>query len=134
LYHLLPVRELRRVGLPLLKRGLWPHLLHQHHAYGYLSEDFDRRLADAFSHYIWPLLNARTSRAAFTRAEPIRILSQHLDFWLPYIDVVAQRRASTFGRVPIDVDDEPELLARNIGEWNQQHVESGAQLHRPMRG
>jgi hypothetical protein len=59
---------------------------------GYLPLDFDERLAEAFSRHMWPLLNGRSGRFAFRDREPIRVLSHHLDFWLPYIDVVAQRR------------------------------------------
>ena len=91
LYHLLPGDVLRSAGLPLLKRGVWPHWTDKN-IDGYLPLDFDERLSNAFSLHMWPLLNGRSARAAFTTADPIRILSHQLDFWLPYIDIVVQRR------------------------------------------
>jgi hypothetical protein len=63
-----------------------------------LPRDFDVRLGDAFSSHIWPLLNNRSCRGAFSRGEPVRLLSQQLDFWPPYIDLLAQRRAATSPR------------------------------------
>jgi hypothetical protein len=131
LYHLLPVDALRSAGLPLLRRGLWPHWP-VNRTHEYIGEDFDLRLAEAFSRHIWPLLNGRTGRFAFTSDDPIRVLSHHLDFWLPYIDVVAQRRMKTNGRVPPERDDK--TFERDRGDMNRLNAESGARADRPLRG
>jgi len=104
LYHLLPRKTLQIFGLPLLKRGLWPFTssLTRNRV---IPLDFVDRLADAFSLHIWPLLSPGSPRSAFSRKEPLVTLSHNLDFWLPYIDLVAQRRARDLGRtVPEDKD------------------------------
>ena len=135
LYHLLPAATLRSVGLPLLKRGLWPHWVHRHQLDTYLSPDFDVRLADAFSRHIWPLLNDRSARFAFTADDPIRMLSHHLDYWLPYIDVVAQRRMRLNGRCAPDKadnaceeDEEDERVERRLRRTSVSAVEGWAPL------
>lgn len=133
LYHLLPAGVLRAAGLPLLKRGIWPHWTHRHDVYRYLTPDFDSRLATAFSRHMWPLLNDRCARFAFSDTDPIRILSHHLDYWLPYIDVVAQRRMQLNGRCKLDVEDDPKL-EHDINYINEVNKDSGARACRPLRG
>src|SRR5262249_25644905 len=118
LYHLLPGGTLRHAGLPLLKRGLWPHWVHRDRWDAYLPSDFDDRLAEAFSRHIWPLLNDRSARFAFSEREPLRILSHHLDFWLPYIDLVAQQRIQENGRCTKDIDDDEPALHRDLKKFN----------------
>lgn len=133
LYHLLPAGVLRDAGLPLLKRGLWPHFVDRHHFMdAYLPADFDARLAEAFSPHVWPLLNDRSARFAFTGSDPIRVLSHHLDFWLPYIDVVAQRRMRLMGRCRPDPDDK--TFQRDLKRINEVNADSGAQAKRPLMG
>jgi hypothetical protein len=118
--------------LPLLKRGLWPHWLHRDRWDGYLPSDFDDRLAQAFSHHIWPLLNDRSARFAFSEREPLRVLSHHLDFWLPYIDLVAQRRMKLNGRCAPEKDDT--TFEEDLKKINELNADSGAQVMRPWRG
>lgn len=133
LYHMLPAGVLRSAGLPLLKRGIWPHWADRHHLLdAHLPADFDNRLAEAFSRYIWPLLNDRSARFAFADTDPIRVLSHHLDFWLPYVDVVAQRRMRLNGRCKPDADDK--TFERDRKKINTINANSGAQVHRPLKG
>lgn len=133
LYHLLPGDELRAAGLPLLKRGLWPHWTDRHHLLDpHLPPDFDDRLADAFSRHMWPLLNGRSARFAFSHSDPVRVLSHHLDFWLPYVDMVAQRRMRLNGRCKPDKDDK--TFERDKKKINEINANSGAQVERPWRG
>lgn len=64
------------------------------------------RLAQAVAFHLWPLLCPRSSIAAFNKTDPLRLLAHSLDFWLPYVDVVAQRRTQALGRVPFENDEQ----------------------------
>lgn len=105
LFHLLPVRVLQRHGLPILRRGLWPHIMSHVESEGVLPKQFDERLSNAFSAHVWPLLCSGSNQKAFASTEPLVMLSHNLDFWLPYADVVAQSRARALGRVRSDPED-----------------------------
>lgn len=83
LFHLLPAAILKKHGLPLIKTGLWPFGMSLGEEDS-LPYDFDHRLSNAFSEYIWPLLSDQ-ARYAFSKDDPIKILSHNLDHWLPYI-------------------------------------------------
>lgn len=132
LYHLIPAQVLREFGLPLLKRGGWPHLIVQGDLRPHLPADFDERLAKAFSRHMWPLLNGRGGQIGFSRDEPIKVLSHHLDYWLPYIDVVAQRRMRLNGRCEPDLDDVQ--FSQDVARVNRLNANSGATAMRPLRG
>lgn len=105
LFHLLPMRVLQAHGLPLLKRGMWPHIMTHVESEGILPKRFDERLSQAFGAHIWPLVCSGSRRNAFSSSEPLVTLSHNLDFWLPYADVVAQNRARSLGRVRPDPED-----------------------------
>lgn len=112
LYHLLPPKTLRRFGFPALKKGHWP-TMGGWRGYQYiLPPDFEERLAAAFSWHVWPLLCPGCPRSAFSSSEPVLVLSHGLDFWLPYIDIVAQRRMKGLGRVKIENSKQVELLRK----------------------
>jgi hypothetical protein len=55
-----------------------------------------------------------------------------LDFWLPYIDVVAQRRMRLNGRCKPEDDDKN--FERDQKIINDANKNSGAQAYRPLRG
>lgn len=129
LYHLLPADTLRRFGLPLIKRGIWPHRQRFHLLDRILPKDFDARLRRAFSYHIWPFLGARGRPSAFSPSEPIRLLSHNLDFWLPYADMAAQERARAYGRVPFDDDQQ-----RADFEEYHDKAPPGVSLERPYYG
>lgn len=99
LYSLLPRAVLDRFGLPP-RRGTWPMLAP---AWRRGSDTgLIERLSQAVAHHLWPLLCPRSSMSAFDKNEPLRLLAHSLDFWLPYADVVAQRRVLARGRVPFE--------------------------------
>jgi hypothetical protein len=99
LYHLLPRKTLERFGLPLLRRAIWPHHMDEPLLRHILPSDFDEQFERAFTFHIWPLLGARGAPSCFAQRDPIRMLSHNLDYWMPYIDMVAQRRVRDFGRI-----------------------------------
>ena len=84
LFHLLPYKTLQRFGLPLIKRGQWPHMVANPWIGELLPVDFDARLAQAFAYHIWPLLSSGSGIWAFSKNDPLKLLAHNLDFWLPY--------------------------------------------------
>lgn len=103
LYHLLPRLTLERFGLPLLRRAIWPHhCSHLGLADFVIPSDFDRRLEEAMTYHLWPLLGARGKPSSFSCNDPIHMLSHNLDYWMPYLDMVAQKRARALGRTEFD--------------------------------
>jgi len=129
LYHLLSRSTLERFGLPLLRRGLWPQLSAQHLLGHILPADFDERLEQALTYHLWPLLGARGGPSRFSRADPIRILSHNLDYWMPYIDIVAQRRNRNFSRTRFeDEKDEADYYA------HRDEMPPGVSLQTPLCG
>jgi hypothetical protein len=67
-----------------------------------ITRDFDERMERALTYHLWPLLGARGAPSCFSREDPIRMLSHNLDYWMPYIDMVAQKRARSFGRTEFE--------------------------------
>jgi hypothetical protein len=102
LCSLIPLGTVRRFGVQPM-RATWPTLgppLQEPQA------DCVERIAQAFGHHVWPLLSSRSKPNAFSERDPLRILSHSLDFWLPYVDIVVQRRAKALGRVRYDDDEQ----------------------------
>jgi hypothetical protein len=133
LYHLLPRGVLERFGLPLLKRGLWPYTMmvgRQRKFDAALGSDFDGRLAKAFSYYIWPFIAPGKPPSGYDRDEPLIMLSHNLDFWLPYVDLVAQRRLRAGGRGKPESDETKRL----IDKINAEHQGAGASVQVPCTG
>ena len=56
LYHLLPLKTLRKFALPELKKGLWPTIGGWRGYHEIMPADFEERLSEAFSYHLWPLL------------------------------------------------------------------------------
>lgn len=109
LFHLLPIATLRRFGLAPLKRGLWPTTMSSWAmAERVLPPDFRERLSRAVAYHLWPYLNDERP-SSFSSSEPITVLANNLDHWLPYIDIVAQERMKVLGRAAAD-DEERALL------------------------
>lgn len=102
LYHLLPQRLLQSHGLPPLKGGIWPYMNSHLGPERVLPSDFADRLATAFAHYIWPLLNSGSKLSAFSNREPLRLLAHNLDFWMPYAYQMTESRMRQFPRVKIE--------------------------------
>lgn len=102
IYSLIPLTTMRRFGLQPM-RATWPLLgppLQEPRA------DCVDRVSKAFAHHVWPLLSSRSKPRDFSAKEPLRILSHSLDFWLPYVDIVVQRRARELGRVRYEDDEQ----------------------------
>lgn len=126
LYHLLPRRTLERYGLPLLKAAVWPwptvgrEVDMAKLGYG----DFDLRLSNAFAFHVWTLLCSQSPPSAFTKDDPLVLLSHNLDFWLPYAIRMAEDRLRTAPRVRIENKRNVKLLS-----WTR----SGARCRRAAR-
>ena len=111
LFHLLPQRTLEKFGLPLLKRGLWPFVRYDHWKDRIIPKAFDKRLAEAFAHHIWPLISPCSKIGAFAKNEPLVLLAHNLDFWLPYAYAVTEARLRTFPRIKIEDSEQERKLA-----------------------
>jgi len=95
------------------------------------AEGLVERLSQAVAHHLWPLLCPRSSMSAFDKNEPLRLLAHSLDFWLPYADVVVQRRVQALGRVPFENEEQrrdQEQLQRAVDQ------ELHADARRPCYG
>jgi hypothetical protein len=133
LYHLLPLRVLRRFGLPAIKRDLWPI------AYDVtgvteraLPADWEARLSQAVAFHLWPFLCQRSGPSRFSQTEPIRLLAHNLDFWMPYLDLVAQQRcAQVFERCGFD-DEYPDQQ-RKLADARRQ-LAGECDVERPLMG
>jgi hypothetical protein len=102
IYSLLPLKTLRRFGLPP-RSSTWPPSMPWRQT---VAANATEQLARAFAFHVWPLLSSRSKPRDFSRTEPLRVLSHSLDFWLPYVDLVVQRRVKALGRVKYEDDDQ----------------------------
>lgn len=100
LFHLLPLRLIKKFNLPLMHRGIWPSLFPLPMAN--LGKDFDSKTASAFAHHIWPLLNPRSKIDKFSQNDPLIIVSHNLNFWLPHIRAVLEGKALAFDRCKVE--------------------------------
>jgi hypothetical protein len=129
LFHLLPKSTLDRFGLPHLRRGLWPQQAESHLLEHVLPRDFDARLEEAVTFHLWPLLGVRGAPSCFSSDDPIRMLSHNLDYWLPYLDSVAQERARSLGRTGFNnAEDESDFSAQ------ENEMRPGFELKTPLYG
>lgn len=129
LYHLLPLGTLSRFGLPALKRGIWPTIDNGWRDGLQAVPDADIRLSRAVAYHLWPFLSPGRGPSAFARKEPIVLLAHALDFWLPYIDQVAQARMRALG--PVEIDDENQ---RTVIQRLQLDVPPDVEVSRPLFG
>jgi len=130
LYHLLPLATLRRFDLPALKRTTWPSFHDWRLRRGReLPWDFESRFGAAFAHHVWPLLNPGVPAWSLSNREPIRLLAHNLDFWVPYIDLVARERRSTDERCRPEDEEQTARLQRL-----QAQAPAEYRVHRPLMG
>lgn len=129
IYHMLPPRILQYFGLPLLKRGNWPHSLRNQITEKRLPKDFDYRVSRAFATYIWPLLNFQSKINAYSADDPIKLLAHNLDYWMPYINMVIEKRLQQFGRVEYDSEDQKRLI-----NGVKRQAPKDIRICRPLRG
>lgn len=127
LFHLLTLETLRHCGLPPLRKGFWPNhgVPWSRRIQRYLPHDFQERLQVGFAWQLWPHLGYG-KRSAYSTREPLVLLSNSLDFWLPYLDQVAQDRLREFGRVDHDQEslEALKLIPDDLRET----------IHRPRKG
>lgn len=130
LYSLLPAKTLKRFGLPLLKRPIWPaNGIHPENLS--LPNDFKLRLERAFASYIWPYINSGSPLHAFEKDEPIKLLTHNLDFWLPHITSVVEDRLRSFNFVTLENQKDIEDLQKAQSEFN---TEEGFNIDRCRQG
>ncbi len=111
LYNMLPARLLQRMGLPLMRSGLWPGLEAWplgrigRRKLAALPSDWVQRLGAALAQHLWPLLYPRPSSpiVAFSSSDSLCLLAHNVDFWLPYLDQVLQEMMKEgFERCEVD--------------------------------
>lgn len=129
LYHLLSRRTLEKFGLPLLSRGNWPNTFPNGLIHHVLPQDFNRQLEEALAYHLWPFLDVRGCPSAFSMDDPVKLLSHNLDYWMPFIDVVAQEKVESLGRV--DFEDEKQ---RQLYEQHAKELPPEIRLERPHFG
>ena len=110
LMHLLTRATLERFGLPILRAGQWPFLADWSDIDGYLPHDFAQRLARAWAWTVWPHLMSGSPMNAFSKDDPIRLLSHNLNFWLPPVTAVIQQSLRAFPEVDKGVEAGPVTL------------------------
>lgn len=116
LYMLMPLKTVQQHGLPPLKRMLWPSSYIFDYTNSGLPNDAMLKLAQAFSSQIWPFLNSGSRKTAFSKDEPLVLLSHNLDFWLPHVFSTIQDR---LGSYPI-VEPENQQDARALKKVQNQ--------------
>jgi len=111
LYQQLPLATLVRHHLPAFGTRTWPCPPH----FGddpELPSNLRERLAIAVGHHLWHFLDRQSPPSAFSPEEPLRLLANSLDFWLPYADLVAKRRMLDYGAASFRNDDEMRMAKR----------------------
>lgn len=129
IYHLLPKHILEYNKLPLLKRGNWPHSIVFPIYYEILPKDFDKRLSQAFSFYIWPYLLSSSTIHSFTENDPLKILAHNLNFWLPSVNKAIEEKISSWGRIPPEDNEQKLELIKYRNE-----LPKDSELNRPYYG
>lgn len=112
LFHLLPQAVLKKHGLPMLKKGLWPFLRRQWILEELLPKDFDTRLSRAFASHIWKLIDKGSPLKAFSASDPLKLIAHNLDFWIPYAHQVIEDKVRSYGHVPLEDKRQSGLLKR----------------------
>lgn len=110
LAHLLPQATLERFGIPLLRAGNWPYMGDWGGVDRYLPSDFEQRLSRAWAATVWPHLISGSPMRAFSKDDPIRLLSHNLDFWVPAVTDVVQGILREFPIVDKGVEERPVTL------------------------
>lgn len=130
LYHLLPLPVLRRFGLPPLKRAGWPFSTYWD-VDTVLPADWGNRLAKAVAFHLWPRLCPNSSPSMFSATDPVHLLAHNLDFWVPYLDLVVQRRRLQAPRCRFDADDPGQ---RQVLRRTRRKLAAHCDVERPLMG
>jgi len=129
LLNLLPAKTRLGYGLPLLKRGHWPSELDKWYINSILPTDFDERLSKAFAFHIWPLLNKGSKISAFSKNDPLILLSHNLNYWLPILHQLIEEKLSELPRVEFENDAQ-----RAKCKEAQKTMPDGITVKRPKMG
>src|SRR5207244_2960560 len=68
----------------------------------YLPVDFEQRLSTAWASTVWRRLNSGSGLSAFSKDDPVRLLANNLDYWVPSVTAVIQ---DTLLEFPVVVGD-----------------------------
>lgn len=129
LYHLLPLRTVKRFSLPALRRGLWPPSMYNDVLHSHITKTFNDQLSKAFASHIWPLLNSGSAPRAFSKDDPIILLAHNLNYWLPSVYRLAESRLRQFSRVEFESHDQTSKLRKL-----QTGLPKNIKAVRPLRG
>jgi len=94
-----------------------------------IPQDFDSRLSQAFASHVWHYIDSGSRLSAFSASDPLQLLAHNLDFWLPHIYSVAERRIHDLGRVPYDDSKQADTLRKAL-EKCPTHMD----INRPLYG
>ena len=129
LFHLLPVKLLKKYQLPLLDKGHWPYTLRRWYYDQCMPSDFRNKLSYAFAQHLWPLINTRGALNKYSDSEPLKVLAHNLDFWLPYTNQVIEEILRTFPRADFESSKQKKLV-----EKAKKHMPSDVAIDRPLKG
>lgn len=129
LLNLLPAKTRNHHGLPLFKRGTWPSELDKWYLSNILPKDFDERLSKAFAFHIWPLLNKGSKMTAFSKNDPLVLLSHNLNYWLPYLHQLIELKLSELPRLEFENNDQ-KIKSKDA----QRKMPTGITVTRPRMG
>ena len=127
LLHLLRRSTLEKFHLPLVRAGSWPFMMDTVNPDQFLPPDFEQRLAQAWSWEIWHRLMPGSPLGAFSKNDPIRLLSHNLDFWIPPITDTISMTLETFPQVDKGV-------AEHLVSLEDGSVLEGAVRSNPRKG
>jgi hypothetical protein len=128
LRSLLPLPLLRRFCLAPL-RASWPPFFHPHGTPQ--PRDAVTSLSRAFAEYIWPLLCPGSGLQAFAEQDSVRLLAHNLDYWLPHLDLLIQRRVEAGGRARYESEEQRREFEQETARVALKH---DAAVLRPCRG
>lgn len=113
--NIIPAKTRINFGLPLIKKGHWPSDLNKWYINRLLPTNFDEKLSKAFAFHIWPLINSGSKLQAFSKNDPLQLLAHNLNYWLPFLHQLIEKKLSEFPRIDFDNENQIKELedARN---------------------
>lgn len=107
LYHLLPRRLMVKRGIPLVGRGTWPLRGQAPWVEAKFRPHHQHALSAALAELLWRrgLGGTSGSLSAYSKTEPLVVLSHDLAFWRAHLEPLIRERAQGAGRVAHDAGD-----------------------------
>lgn len=96
------------------------------------TKTFNETTAIAFAHHIWPLLNSGSKLHAFSKDDPIVLLSHNLNYWIPFAHKVCENRLRKKSRVTLENRDYENEL-RDLQKWRKT-MPSNVKADFPLKG